>query len=244
MSSFNLLSLNAKLQKSIATHDVITAGLALAPHRRSGFDVCPNAGFCSAVCNLWFSGRTVTQPVRAAMMRRARLFFEDRHEFLQLLHADLDKLVRQSARTGKTAYVRLNTASDLDWRDIVAEYPQLQFYDYSKIKARCDAMSRGQLPENYWITPSYSERMHIASFRAYLRRGLNVSVVFDTDYHPQSGRIGQLPEAWRDFSVVDGDTHDLRHADFDGCGHVIGLRFKGSRKLMSEGIKRGFVIAA
>lgn len=241
--AFELLSLNTKLAKSIAKFDVITAGLALAPHRRSGFDVCPEAGFCSAVCNLWFSGRTVSQPVRNAMLRRATLLVHDRDAFMAALRRDLDRVLRKSERLGKPAYVRLNTSSDLDWIATIADYPTVRFYDYTKIRSRARAAARGHLPENYCVTPSYSERMHHSSFRSYLNAGLNVSVVFDTMYIPSHGRIGQLPKTFRGFPVVDGDTHDLRHPDFDGRGNVIGLRFKGSRRLMSEAVKRGFVIA-
>ena len=241
---FNLLSTNTKLEKSVAKFDVITCGLAMAPHRRSGFNVCENAGFCSTVCQMWFSGRTVTEPVRAAMIRRAKLLFTNLPEFERQLRADLDRITRRSERILTTAYVRLNVASDLDWTHIIEDYPSIRFYDYSKIKSRCRAMALGKLPSNYWITPSYNERTHNNSLQFYLRRGLNVSVVFDTAYHPQSGNIGRLPKTWRGHRVVDGDTHDLRHPDFDGRGVIVGLRFKGSRKLMSEGIKRGFVISA
>lgn len=242
--SFELLSTNSKLEKSVKAFgsEIITAGLALAPHNRSGFNVCDNAGFCSAVCNLWFSGRTVTPSVRAAMLRRTRWLFEDRPRFIEALRRDLDRLQRKALRLDKTAFVRLNVASDLDWLEIIRDYPHLQFYDYCKIRSRCRDMARGKLPSNYWITPSYSERMHHNSLRSYLGAGLNVSVVFDTEYLPSHQRIGALPDDWRGFPIVDGDKHDLRHERFDGNGQLIGLRFKGSRKLLSQAIQRGFVV--
>ena len=242
MPKFNLLSLNTKLEKSIKKFDIITAGLALAPHARSGHNVCANAGFCSAVCQLWFSGRTVTAPVRDAMLRRTHLLFDNHAEFMRQLRDDLWKVVRESDKTGKPAYVRLNVASDLNWRAIISEFPTIRFYDYSKIKSRCTDAAQGKLPANYSITPSYSERMHSASFRSYLRHGLNVSVVFNVEYCPQHNRIGELPKTWRGFPVIDGDNHDLRHPDFDGRGNVLGLRFKGSRKLLTQAIRRGFVV--
>ena len=93
MSKFNLLSMNTKLAKSIAKYNVITAGLAMAPHKRSGFNVCKEAGFCSAVCLAWFSGRMVTKPVREAMTRRAQLLFTNPREFYDRLHDDLSKRV-------------------------------------------------------------------------------------------------------------------------------------------------------
>jgi hypothetical protein len=177
------------------------------------------------------------------MLRRTRLLFENPAEFQRSLHADLAKVEGQSLKTGKAAYVRLNVASDLNWVPTIEKFPRIRFYDYSKIASRCRAAALGRLPSNYSITPSYSERMHTASLKSYLRRGLNVSVVFDVEYCPQHNRLGELPKTWRGFPVIDGDTHDLRHPDFDGRGNVIGLRFKGSRKLLSQAIRRGFVVS-
>lgn len=246
---FSLLSENTKLAKSVKIYgdSVLTAGLSLAPHARSGihgFNACPSATpGCVSVCNLWFSGRTVTEPVRAAMVRRTAELVNNPASFYARLERDLQRIHDRALLEGKTAYVRLNVASDLDWTPTIRNFGAIRFYDYTKVKTRADAMARGQLPANYWITPSYSERMDPRSLSAYLRNGLNVSVVFDTAYFPCVGRIDPLPDEWRGFPVIDGDTHDLRYQDYDGKGNIIGLRFKGSRKLMAQAIERGFVIA-
>jgi hypothetical protein len=84
--------------------------------------------------------------------------------------------------------------------------------------------------------------------RAWLDAGHNVSVVFDTDYFPQSGRIGELPADWRigkkTYQVIDGDKHDMRLRHIDGSGVIVGLRFKGSRRLLDESVRRGFTVSA
>ena len=245
----SLLSMNTKLAKALELFgaEIITAGLSLAPHRFGGIEghnSCDGATpGCIIVCNLWFSGRTVTEPVRNAAIRRTRELVENPTSFYERLERDLDRIERRASEEGKTPYVRLNVASDLDWLAVIRNHPAIRFYDYSKVKTRCDRMAHGKLPDNYWVTPSFNERMHLNTVRAYLRAGLNVSVVFDTEYVPQHGRIGELPTTWRGMPVVDGDKHDLRHPDYDGTGNIVGLRFKGSRKLMQASIDRGFVVA-
>jgi hypothetical protein len=238
----NLLTTNTKLEKSLAEHDVIVAGLALAPAKTSGHEVCEARGACVKTCLGWYSGRMVTSGVREAMKRRTRLLFDRPSYFRYLLHEDLLRVTYDSLATSKPAYVRLNVTSDLDWTDIMADFPEVRFYDYSKVRSRCRMAAAGKLPRNYSITPSYNERMPWQSFHAYLRAGLNVSVVFDTEYVPSHGRVGNLPDIFRGWPVIDGDKHDLRHPDFDGRGNVIGLRFKGSRKRIAEAIADGFVV--
>jgi hypothetical protein len=240
-----LLSSNAKLAKAVKLwgNEIIAYGLSLAPHRRSGFNVCSNAGVCSTVCNLWFSGRIRYESVRQTMVRRTRMLFERPAEFYAALDRDLGRVDRRAAREGKVAYVRLNVASDLDWMRVIEKWGRIRFYDYTKIKSRADLAAAGKLPANYWLTPSWSERMHVNSARAYLRKGLNVSVVFDTEYVPNWGKVGKLPKRWKGYRVIDGDVHDLRHRDYDGEGNVIGLRFKGGRKLMAHAMAKGFVVS-
>lgn len=242
-SKCTLITTNTKLEKSRKFGRIKVGGVAIAPHRRfPGFNACENAGACAAWCNLWFSGRTVTSGVRQAMLNRSELLVTAPAEFDRQLRAELDSFQASADRNGLECFVRLNVASDLDWSHIVRDYPRISFYDYSKIKSRCWAMARRELPPNYWITPSYHERLHWSTARAWLNRGLNISVVFDTDYCPQHDRIGVLPRTYRGFPVVDGDQHDLRHPRWDGNGNIVGLRFKGSRRLLHEAIRTGFVV--
>lgn len=244
----NLLTTNTKLEKSIAEYGskILTAGLFLAPHRRSGHNVCPNAGHCSVVCNLWFAGRTVTSPVREAMLRRTRLYFGNPAEFFDQLYDDLESLLRKGIREGKQVYVRLNGSSDLDFSKWGLEFPEIEFYDYTKrpdIITRC--MHDTAWPANYNVCYSLSERADTLLARDYLKVGGTVSVVFDTEYCPQHKRIGTLPKTTRvggsRFRVIDGDKHDLRHPDYDEPGCVVGLRFKGSRSRLSMAVAKGFV---
>lgn len=242
-----LLGENAKLAK-MNGREYLIRGLAIAPHMRSGFNVCPEAGFCSAVCNLWFSGRTVTAPVRNAMINRARFFVDDQRGFYDQLTIELGQHARRAKRKRIKPLCRLNVASDLDFESVAIQNDHIQFYDYTKVWSRCVRVLRGFFPDNYELTYSYSERAKTRNLVSWLAAGHNVSVVFDTDYYPQSGRIGDLPTEWRigrkTWQVIDGDKHDMRLRKFDGSGVIVGLRFKGSRKLLDESVRRGFTVSA
>ena len=241
---YSLIGSNTKLAKRSGV-DYLISGLALAPHRRGPENVCPEAGYCSAVCNLWFSGRTVTRPVRQAMINRSKLLHEDPLGFRRMLASDLERFERRATSNGLTPLFRPNVASDIDWSELAESFPHVLFYDYTKVRSRLSAVRNGGWPENYQLTYSVSERSHHRTVGAYLRAGYNVSAVYDTEYFPAVGRIGQLPAAWRfdgrDWLVVDGDRHDIRLREVDGAGMVVGLRFKGSRRLLSEAIRQGFV---
>lgn len=242
-----LLGSNTKLAKlgndSLNGERFLVTGLSLAPHRRSGVNFCENAGFCSRVCNLWFSGRTLYPKTRRAMMNRSRYFIEDRAGFERDLRRELTNFQRLAERKGMTPLGRLNVATDLDWSHIVDEFPGITFYDYTKVLSRV-----GNTPDNYHLTYSINERSDWRSVSRLLNHGFNCSVVFDSDYVPQHKRVGELPShlmiggKWRE--VVDGDNHDIRLPRIDGSGVLVGLRFKGSRRFMQEAIDAGFVLEA
>jgi len=105
------------------------------------------------------------------------------------------------------------------------QFPEIQFYDYTKIVKRAYA----KLPDNYHLTLSYSEAdMEYADsvYQAVLDTGINMAVVFRD----------KLPKTFRGLRVIDGDKDDLRFLDPKGV--VVGLKAKGAAKRD----KSGFVI--
>lgn len=238
----NLLNTNTKLLKTIANWQYLVAGLTIAPHNIGGHNVCEaSTAACRAACVLWWTGRTVTKPVRDAMIRRKTLLFSNPKEFERLLRQDLERLIAKAEKAALKPACRLNVASDLDWRHIIEDYPQISFYDYTKVKRRL----KHNLP-NYQVTYSYHERSPWQTTRAQLERGSNVAAIFSTRYHPQSGTIGKLPDSWtianREYPVIDGDSHDVRLSALDGSGVIVGLRFKGSLKRRLRAINAGFCL--
>jgi hypothetical protein len=189
---------------------------------------------------------TVSPNVRAGMIRKAKLLFEEPDWFFELLHKDLAKLQRYAERWDVYAFCRLNVASDLDWMQLMEMYPYINFYDYTKVRSRIDMYAAGDVPENYSITASWNERMAMADMKRWLKRGVNGAVVWDTPYngaHPHLTR--ELPTSWDRLPKVEcfnADLHDIRHPAYDGEGRLGFLHYKGLKSHLPEAVKRGFVL--
>lgn len=222
---------NAKTVKG-QTLGFLTGILYLAPSDQSGHQICPMAKLaqCEAPC-LYTAGRGAMSSVQRARLNRTALFFNERDWFMQQLVQDVAALVRKAARRGMTPLVRLNGTSDIRWenirmadgRTIFEAFPDVQFYDYTKLANRRD------VPANYDLTFSYSGA---AGFREYARRaidaGMRVAVVFRTRE--------SIPETFQGLQCIGGDDSDVRHLEPRGV--VVALYAKGpARRDMS-----GFVI--
>ena len=129
--------------------------------------------------------------------------------------------------------------SDIAWeRHIIAEFPDIQFYDYTKNPRRVPATL-----SNYHLTFSRSETNEKDCVRV-LENGGNVAVTFaDTSRNFVGNRSGlqALPGRWKGFRVVDGDTSDLRFEDEQGV--VVGLRLKAHSTIeRTRAIDSGFAV--
>ena len=199
-----------------------TAILHLSPHKISGVNLCPSASAgCIASC-LNTAGRggiikkgETTNTIQAARLRRSRFFIENRQGFLEQLRKEIKAFVKRCAKLGLNPALRLNGTSDIMWEltGIMAEFPMVQFYDYTAIEYRMTS----NLPANYHLTFSRKEDNEAKALRV-LAAGRNVAVVFQH----------QLPEYWNGYKVIDGTKHDLRF--LDGQGVVVGLIAKGKAK--------------
>lgn len=244
-----LLTTNAKLDKSSrAAAAYLLRGLTLAPHGLSGHNVCPGSSVgCRASCNLWFAGQRVSPQARNAAVRDTRWFFRDPETFKEELHRDIIRVQRSAYRKGLTPLIRLNMASDLDWTSVIAAHPDIQFFDYTKIRSRFRAYLAGTLPANYRLTFSRHEKHSETEIAGFLREGGNVAQVFDVLYNPQWKKFGALPETveidGESFPVIDGDVHDVRLPEVDGTGVIVGLRLKGTNAAKSRARKSQFATA-
>ena len=201
--------------------------LHLAPSLISGYQTCPKASAgCAAAC-LNKAGMGAYSTVQQARINRTKLFFQDRPNFMAQLAKEIKSAKKSAAKAGLKLLVRLNGTSDIAWekirvgdyRNLFEMYPDVQFYDYTKIVGRT-------VPENYHLTFSKSES-NDADVSVAIRSGLNVAVVFD-----------KLPETYLGRPVVSGDDSDIRVNDPRGV--VVGLKAKGpARKDLS-----GFVVFA
>ena len=218
-----LSTANPKIQKGTA-RGYLSFILHLAPADLSGKEVCPKrtAG-CTAAC-LNTAGRggmfkrgENTNVIQKARIRKTKMFFEQRDAFMLQLEKDINKGIRQAERLGLKPVFRLNGTSDLSWEKygIIEKFPQVQFYDYTKVLGRKIA----HLP-NYHLTFSAADG-NDADVAKALSAGMNVTVVYD-----------KIPEG-----VYSADEDDLRF--LDPAVGIIGLKAKGRAKKDTSGfVKR------
>lgn len=217
---------------------ILTGILYLAPSDVSGHDVCPKASAgCKAAC-LYTAGRGRMSTVMNGRLNRTHWFFEDRNSFIDQLVTDIQRLVRKANRQKMQAAVRLNGTSDIAWekirvtvdgveyRNLMVAFPDIQFYDYTKIAGRKSALA---LP-NYHLTFSLAEDNDDDAFKA-IEQGYNVAVVMKLK------KSNAKPETWNGYPVVDGDESDVRFNDPKG-GHIVALTAKGEAKKDDTGFVR------
>jgi len=232
----NILSINADSKTSKGVKKGFLTGiLYLAPSDISGHDVCPMAKHaqCREAC-LYTAGRGKFSNVQKARIHKTHRFIYEREYFMIDLEYSIRALIRKAEREGLTPLVRLNGTSDIVWENIIFKkygcnifevFPDVQFYDYTKIA------TRKNIPKNYDLTFSYSgvDTYQIAVQKAKLNKNLNrIAVVFS---HKE-----RIPKTFQGLPVVSGDDSDVRHLDNDGV--IVSLFAKGDAKKD----KSGFVV--
>ena len=221
---FTLLSTaNPKIQKGTAK-GYLSFILHLAPATLSGHEVCPKrTKGCTDAClntagrgGMFKKGET-TNTIQKARIRKTKMYFDERDAFMAALEKDIAKGIKMAAKLGLKPAFRLNGTSDLSvekW-GIIEKFPQVQFYDYTKVLGRKIA----HLP-NYHLTFSAADG-NDADVAKALAQGMNVTVVYD-----------KIPEG-----VYSADEDDLRF--LDGAVGIIGLKAKGKAKKDTTGfVKR------
>ena len=89
--------------------------LSLAPHKLSGFNLCPSStSDCRANCIGWYSGLNKFPDQQLAKLWRTEFLYSNFPAFMRLLLAELNSTVRNH---GPVA-LRLNTYSDLNWSPV------------------------------------------------------------------------------------------------------------------------------
>jgi hypothetical protein len=250
----DLFSGSPKVDKSIKL-GWLTAALYLAPADSSGSQLCT---FSTADCR-WLCLNTSghggialdvngLNSVQVARIRRARSYRRDRRAFMRRVVRELERKLREADRRGLKLCCRMNATSDIKFwmshpvvrggerfSSVFAAFSDVQFYDYTKRPVRL----WGTLPANLHLTFSLAETADSEQdAREALAAGYNVAVVFDAVLARRGRAAGPLPATFWGYPVIDGDEHDLRFLDPQGC--VVGLRAKG-RAIGSES---GFVRSA
>ncbi len=152
---------------------------------------------------------------------------------MEILVKDIKALVRKAGKKGMIPLVRLNGTSDIKWENVRFDYgfgneqitifdlfPEVQFYDYTKIA------NRQNLPANYDLTFSYSGTL---AFQKYVNQaiesGMRIAAVFR--------KRSDIPAKFLGLDCIDGDNTDIRHIDRKGV--IVALYAKGKAKKDTSG---------
>jgi hypothetical protein len=222
---------NPKLLKG-AKKGYLSSVLHFAPANLSGKEVCPKRtkGCTDACLNLAgrggiFKKGETTNVIQQARIRKTKMFFETRQDFMHELVNEIQKTVKKAEKQGLIPVFRLNGTSDLAWekyevmlsgKNIFQLFPQVQFYDYTKVNNR----KVSHIP-NYHLTFSKADGNDM-DVRLALSNGMNVAVVFN-----------KVPDTYLGRPVINGDETDLRF--LDPMGVVVGLKAKGKAKKDTTG---------
>ncbi len=235
-----LLSIgNPKILKGMK-QGYMTYILHLAPADLSGYETCPKrtAG-CTAAClntagrgGMFKKGET-TNVIQQARIRKTKMFFENRTEFMSQLVKDIELAIKQSVKKNLIPVFRLNGTSDLSWekyevnrdgklyRNIFDAFSEYQFYDYTKVLGR-----KVKDIANYHLTFSEADNNALDTLNA-IRAGMNVATVFGIK------KNSPMPKMWNGLPVFNGDDSDLRFLDPKNV--VVGLYAKGKAKKDTSG---------
>lgn len=216
----------------------------MAPYTISGHNLCPMAEMaeCHIAC-LNTAGNPAYADTKAkGRLNKARYFIEARESFMVQLACEIYRETKKIIAQGFTPLVRLNGTTDIRWEiisitiddktskrigkpsgeyaNIFALFPEIQFYDYTKIP------NRKNTPSNYDLTFSYSG---VLKFQKYaniaIKNGMRLAVVFRTQK--------SIPIKFLGMQCVDGDDSDIRHLDPNGV--VVALYAKGKAKMDTTG---------
>jgi len=230
---------------------VLTSPLHLAPHNLSGFQVCAQASAgCAAAC-LHTAGNPAYM-AKKDTSRKAKTvaYFKERDAFMAVLFFEIAALERKARKEGMDCGVRLNATSDLPWEKrkvnvdgtdvfLLDYFPEVQFYDYTKITKRALAFAANKMPENYHLTFSKTEANDADCIKV-LEAGGNVAMVCSLPVYKVSKVAGNLPYPYHTPDAIDGDAHDYRPVDGDRRGSIRGglivaLKAKGYAKHDTSG---------
>jgi hypothetical protein len=209
--------------------------LHLAPADLSGHQTCPKATEgCKAAClntagrgGMFKKGET-TNTIQQARIRKTKMFFENRTEFMIQLVKDIELGIKQSIKKGLVPVFRLNGTSDLSfekyevirdgklYRNIFSAFADNVFYDYTKVLGRKVA----DIP-NYSLTFSAADGNDNDVMKA-IAQGYNIATVFGIK------KTEPMPEFYNGLPVFNGDESDLRFLDPKGV--IVGLYAKGKAK--------------
>ena len=208
VSYLGAVAQSAKLRHSLY-HKVSTYGIYLASANLSGFNVCPNSEYCKDNC-LNGSGHNRLDrlskkgSIDRSRIIKTRLFFANREVFMRIMIHEIEKERKKAEKNGTFFSIRLNCTSDinpiaftLEGKNILEIFPDVQFYDYTKVPSR---IAVAEKYSNYDITWSIdgSEKNREIGLE-FLKNGGRVAVVYGEN---------DMPKTWYGYECGNGDETD------------------------------------
>ena len=134
------------------------------------------------------------------------------------------EIIKHHKKHGDSLAIRLNGTSDLDFTDIIASMPNVQFYDYTKVYSR---VLKNKLP-NYDLT--FSGSANNAKSLQMTARAISAGyrTVLAVNTAETKGEY-KLPSKLGDIRFINMDDTDVRFKDDSNAVGV--LKRKGSNKL-------------
>jgi hypothetical protein len=165
--------------------------------------------------------------INDSRITKTRLFFEHREFFMKWLVFEIKSAKAKADRMTYQFSVRLNNTSDispldftLDGKNILEIFPDVQFYEYTKVPARVELMKQYS---NYDVTFSFTG-YNLSKCQEMLLNKIRVAVVFKI-----------VPENFWGYPVVNGDNYDMRYKDERSI--IIGLKYKRVRNKLINNVK-------
>lgn len=238
LSYLGMVNNSTKHEKAYSYQEMVYT-LYLAPAKMSGYEVCPmRSDECTKLC-LNESGHNRIDvhenKINKSRIKKTQLFFEDRPFFMKWMIDEIKSAKLRAEKNGFRFSVRLNNTSDISpesfylksvdgvVRNILEIFPDVQFYDYTKVPSR---MLLTKKYPNYDLTFSYSGTNIDDCFKM-LENEVRVAMVFN-----------EVPKKFMGYDVVFGDDYDMRYKDPNNV--IIGLKYKKTREKLTKDVK--FVI--
>lgn len=198
-----------------------TAILYLAPYNLSGINVCAMAAIamCHKPC-LNKAGRGMMTINQIARLRKTLFLQQYPEQAIAMIKHEIALLQARAERDGWSLLVRLNGTSDRRWENdgIMQAFPNVQFYDYTKLA------NRKNVPANYDLTFSYSGvKAYLPYVQIAKNNGMRIAVVFRNRAMVETALANG--DSFIGLPLVDGDDTDIRH--LDPLNTVVALYAKG-----------------
>ena len=201
--------------------NIHTGVLYLASHTMvASKTICPNAirNGCHVDC-LVSSGMMRMKKQQIAMISRTLYYINFKKEFLDQLRLEITEGYK---KYGNSFAVRLNGTSDINWKDIISEFPNVQFYDYTKIKNMM--IKNKNKNHHYTFSGSMFSQYSRKELKQAINEGLNIAIAFNTKESKKDTL--KIPKKIFNKPLVSFDDTDVRFKDKQGS---IGyLKRKGS----------------